>query len=347
MAWLGVGLQFEGISRFRKDKKDKTVSEIMKTIILVSPRGFCAGVDRAVQTVRECLDIFGPPVFVKHKIVHNDTIVRELEQLGAVTVESLDEIPQGSTVVFSAHGSPPEHYKQAKKKGLHVIDAACPLVVKVHLEARRYIQEGYNVFYIGHREHIECEGVRAEAKQFGKEIILVSSEEDIFALPSFSGKCAYLTQTTLSLFETEKIIQALRKRFPQIQSPPLRDICYATTNRQKAVLALAERADVVLVVGSKGSSNSNRLVETAMSSGKDALLVENLDAVLCIPEDYLRKKKIIGITSGASVPESLVSEIVNHFVHLGAEKKVLEVSSENISFSLPLELQKVKEARGI
>lgn len=312
------------------------MSDIQK-IILVRPRGFCAGVDRAVRTVRECLDIFGAPIYIKHQIVHNTTVSRDLEERGAITVETLEEVPNGSVVVFSAHGSSPEHYREAKRRNLQVIDATCPLVTKVHLEMHRYMKQGYDVVYIGHKGHIEGEGVCAEAREYGKEVPIVENVSDVARLGTLSDMCAYLTQTTLSVFETEEITRALKERFPQIENPPIQDICYATTNRQYAVRELARQVDGVLVVGSTHSSNSNRLAEVVRGEGIQAYLVEDLDGVRLI--DFGDMKKI-GITAGASAPESSVRSIVEYFVFMGAVEEELEVISESMQFSQPLELQK-------
>ncbi len=316
--------------------------EKVKKIILVAPRGFCAGVDRAVRTVEEALEVFGAPVYVKHRIVHNTTVVRSLEEKGAIIVETLEEVPEGSVVVFSAHGSPPEHYIQAKKRGLRVIDATCPLVTKVHLEVHRYLKRGYEIVYIGHRGHIEGEGVRAEAHPYGKDIFLVDSVSSVEALPSILGKCVYLTQTTLSIPETEGIITALREKIPNIESPPIQDICYATTNRQVAVQKLAQGVDVVLVVGSADSSNSNRLVERARDEGAKAYLVENVEAV---QELDLKNVETIGITAGASAPESMVRSITDHLKQGGAQEETLNVIQESMRFADPLELQYMREAK--
>ena len=308
-------------------------------IILAKPRGFCAGVDRAVRTVEECLSIFGAPVYVKHQIVHNKTVVADLEAKGAITVESIDKIPEGSVVVFSAHGSPPEHYEQAKNRNLRVIDATCPLVTKVHLEVHRYFKNGYDIVYIGHKGHIEGEGVRAEARGYGKEIALVDSVKDVHTLPDMAGKCVYLTQTTLSVSETGVIASALKKRFPHIESPPISDICYATTNRQQAVRELAKQVDVILVVGSSNSSNSNRLVEVSLAEGIPAYLVENIEVASRI--DY-GKARAIGITAGASAPESSVQAIVAYFVARGAKQEEFEAVAESMRFADPLELGKIR-----
>lgn len=312
----------------------------VKKIILVSPRGFCAGVDRAVRAVEESLEVFGAPVYVKHRIVHNTTVVRSLEEKGAIIVETVEEVPEKAVVVFSAHGSPPEHYIQAKRRNLRVIDATCPLVTKVHLEVHRYLKQGYEIVYIGHRGHIEGEGVRSEAHLYGKDISLVDSVSSVEMLPNILGKCVYLTQTTLSIPETEGIIVALRRKIPNIESPPIQDICYATTNRQAAVQKLAQEVDVVLVVGSVDSSNSNRLVERARDEGVKAFLVENIEAVKGID---LENMETIGITAGASAPESMVRSIANYFIEQGAQEETLDVIQESMRFADPLELQNMRK----
>lgn len=297
-----------------------------------------------MRTVEECLAVFGAPVYVKHQIVHNKTVVADLEKKGAVTVENIAEIPEGSVVVFSAHGSPPEHYEQARNRHLRVIDATCPLVTKVHLEVHRYLKAEYAIIYIGHKGHIEGEGVRAEALLYGKDIPIVDTPEDIEALPDMPGKCVYLTQTTLSIPETKAIIELLKERFPHIESPPIQDICYATTNRQQAVRELAKRADAVLVVGSENSSNSNRLVETARLEGVLAFLVEDVSAVKALS---LESSRVVGITAGASAPESAVRSIADYFVSLGAREEVLDAIAESMHFADPLEMLKIKEKKDI
>lgn len=315
---------------------------MIQKILLVHPRGFCAGVDRAVRTARACLQKFGSPVYIKHAIVHNETITRELASLGAITVERVEDIPDGSVTIFSAHGSLPEQYEEAKRKRLRLIDATCPLVWKVHLEARRYAQSGYRVVYIGHRGHIEGEGVSAEIRALGGEVFFVANVDDVAQLPSMT-KCAYLTQTTLGMSETENVIKALMEKFPHIEAPAIRDICYATENRQRAVCALAERADIVLVVGSKESSNSNRLAEVARQAGAPSFLVENLDAVLALGEEVMHAAHSVGVTAGASAPESVVRAIVDYFKKSGAAEEELEVIAESMHFSDPIEWQKMNE----
>lgn len=315
-----------------------TMTEI-KTLYLVSPRGFCAGVDRAVTVVKDCIELFGSPIYVKHQIVHNTRVVNELHNLGAITVEHIEDIPEGSTVVFSAHGSPPEHYAKAKQQNLRVIDATCPLVTKVHLEVHRYVKEGYKIIYIGHKGHVEGIGVRHELTE--EAIPIVDSIKDVELLDIGNPeKLIYLTQTTLSVDETKDIIAALKRKYPQLQNPPKEDICYATTNRQAAVKELAKHADVILVVGSTNSSNSNRLVETAKLAGKPAYL---LDSVEMINPEWFENVQTLGITAGASVPENLIQEVISFFTSQGAVLRELEVMKENITFAEPIELERMKK----
>jgi 4-hydroxy-3-methylbut-2-enyl diphosphate reductase len=315
---------------------------MIEKVVLVQPRGFCAGVARAVQTVKDCLEIFGTPVYVKHQIVHNKNVVEDLEKRGAITVESVDEIPNGAVAVFSAHGSPPEHYEAAKNRGVNLIDATCPLVTKVHLEVHRYLKQGYQLVYVGHKGHIEGEGVIAEAHKYGVEIPLVDSVSEVEALVVAHQKLAYLTQTTLSVEETENIIQALKKKFPSITAPPISDICYATTNRQKAIKILAKQVDVVFVIGSKNSSNSTRLMETARNEGVDAYLIDGIED---IEVSWTQGKTSVGISAGASAPENVVQEVVDYFKKQGATVERLEAVKEDMHFSEPIELSRIKEEK--
>jgi len=313
-------------------------------VILAKPRGFCAGVARAVEAVEKCLEIFGAPVYVKHEIVHNRTVVSALEAQGAVTVEHVSDVPEGAVCVFSAHGSKPGEYDEAQGRNLTLIDATCPLVTKVHLEARKFLERGFTVVYIGHRDHIEGEGVRAEAQVFGAEIPIVESVEDVEALTIDSEHIAYLTQTTLSVRETREIIEALRRKFPGITAPAREDICFATTNRQEAVTAIAEKSDLVLVIGSPASSNSNRLRETAEACGSAAYLIENADDIC--EEWFGDKVKTVGVTAGASASERVVEEVVEFFRSRGASVEEDMAVEENMTFSLPLELQKKLQEKG-
>ena len=310
----------------------------VKKVLLASPRGFCAGVARAVKAVEDTLEIFGAPVYVKHEIVHNKHVVAAIEKKGAITIEELREAPEGAVVVFSAHGSPPEHYKEAKARGMHLIDATCPLVTKVHLEVVRYVREGYHIIYIGHRGHIEGVGVLAEAA--GQDIPLIETVTDVEKLEiGQPEKLIYLTQTTLSLDDTRAVIEALQKKYPQIIAPPMEDICYATTNRQEAVKALAKVCDVVLVVGSRSSSNSMRLVETVKALGTNAYLVDDVSA---LDEAWFEGVATVGMSAGASAPENLVQDIVSHFTTQGAVAEEFVVKPETMKFAEPLELMKIR-----
>ncbi len=305
----------------------------IQKVILAKPRGFCAGVDRAIQVVEECLEIFGKPVYVKHEIVHNKYVVERLTQKGAITVENVSEIPSGAVAVFSAHGSPPEHYKQAKEKGIRIIDATCPLVTRVHIEVHRFAQEGYQIIYIGHKGHAEALGILGELPQ---RIALVETVEDVEKLEIGNpAKLVYLTQTTLSVDDTKHVIAAINKKYPQTSDPPGEDICYATTNRQAAVKELAKYAQLILVIGSKSSSNSNRLVETARIAGVKAYLIDDING---FDPAWLKDVSIVGLTSGASAPDYLVQELAEHFVKQGAQKEELTLLEEKVTFKLPREL---------
>jgi 4-hydroxy-3-methylbut-2-enyl diphosphate reductase len=308
-------------------------------VLLASPRGFCAGVDRAIEVVEAALDVYGPPVYVRHEIVHNRHVVESLRTLGARFVEDLADVPEGSVLVFSAHGVSPAIRAEAAVRGLRTIDATCPLVTKVHLEALRFAKHGFTIVLIGHEGHAEVEGTMGEAPQ---AIHLVENVEDVehLEVPD-PHKVAYLTQTTLSVDETTEIIAALRKRFPGIQGPPREDICYATQNRQTAVKALARTSDLVLVVGSPNSSNSERLREVAAGFGIPSFLVDSAED---IRPEWLEGKSRIGVTAGASAPENLVAEIVEFLRKRagGVEVEQLQVVEEEVTFPLPAEL--VREA---
>lgn len=315
-----------------------SVSSVQK-VIVVSPRGFCAGVDRAVKAVEDTLDIFGAPVFVKHQIVHNEYVVRDLEAKGAVTIENMSEIPDGAVVVFSAHGSPPAHYEEARTRGIRIIDATCPLVTKVHLEMQRFIRDGYVVVYIGHLGHIEGIGVIAESTE--KDIPIVETAEDVEKLEIGNPeKLAYLTQTTLSISDTSVVIGALKKKYPQVVAPPLSDICYATTNRQEAVRELAKVSDLVLILGSQSSSNSTRLMETVRAEGCDAYLIDDIDQ---LDPAWLEGVSTVGMSAGASVPEHLVKAAREYFVSRGARAEELSVRSEQMEFVEPIGLMNVRK----
>ena len=310
-----------------------------KKVWLASPRGFCAGVARAVKTVEEVLEIFGAPVYVKHEIVHNKHVVEALQKKGAITVEDIALVPEGSVVVFSAHGSPREHYAQARVRNLTLIDATCPLVTKVHLELLRYLKEGYRVIYIGHRGHIEGVGVLGEAP--GVEIPIVETVEDVERLDiGQPDKVVYLTQTTLSVDETRGVIEVLTQKYPNIIAPPLQDICFATTNRQAAVKVLAERSELVLIFGSQNSSNSKRLMETARAAGAKAYLIDDISM---LQDHWFEKVTTIGISAGASAPEHVVVKATEYFRSHGYTVEDLIALEEHMRFAPPLELMQLKE----
>jgi 4-hydroxy-3-methylbut-2-enyl diphosphate reductase len=304
---------------------------VPEKLLLATPRGYCAGVDRAVQTVEHALDLYGAPIYVRKEIVHNKHVVDELRERGAIFVESETEVPEGSTVVFSAHGVAPAVHDNASARRLQTIDATCPLVTKVHVEARKFAAEGYTIILIGHSGHEEVEGTMGEAPG---RIVLVENTDDVDRLEvDDPGKVAYISQTTLSVDETRAIINRLRERFPEIVGPRTDDICYATTNRQAAVKQLARACDLVLVIGSRNSSNSNRLVEVAREYGADSQLVDNETEV---QEEWLAGKRVVGITSGASAPEELVQRLVEFFRTRGTEQiEELEVVQEDVRFMLP------------
>ncbi len=313
----------------------------VEKVLIAEPHGFCAGVARAVKAVEDTIELFGAPVYVKHEIVHNKHVVDGITKKGAITVEELHEVPEGSVVVFSAHGSPKSHYEEAQRRKLHLIDATCPLVTKVHLEVLRFIKEGYQIIYIGHRGHIEGVGVLGEAP--GADIPLVETVADVEALDiPMTEKIVYLTQTTLSIDETRETIAALKKKYPVITAPPLEDICYATTNRQGAVKALAASVPVVIVVGSLTSSNSNRLRETAERSGARAYLV---DDVSDLRDEWFDGASIVGVTGGASAPEDRIQEVVEYFRSRGASVERFEVKKEDMFFAEPVELMKARRER--
>ena len=303
----------------------------MDKIVLASPRGFCAGVERAIDAVEKALAKYGRPVYVKHQIVHNSHVIDDLRKEGEVFVEDLDEVPPGSVVIFSAHGVPPSAHDEAAKRNLTIIDATCPLVTKVHMEARKYSREGYSILFVGHRGHVEVIGTSGEAPELTQ---LVETVEDANNIPvSNPDKVVCLTQTTLSIDDTRKVIEALKARFPRIIFPPKEDICYATQNRQNAVKELAKGVGLVIVVGSKNSSNSNRLVEVARNSGANAYLVNDYRE---INPDWLVNVFSVGITSGASVPDYLVQEVIGHLKSAGvAQVTELATIVENLKFVLP------------
>ena len=308
----------------------------MKRVLLASPRGYCAGVERAVETVERALDLYGAPVYVRKQIVHNGHVVRELESRGAVFVEDETEVPVGATVVLSAHGVAPSVYANAASRRLNTIDATCPLVTKVHVQARRFGAAGYRIVLIGHAGHEEVIGTMGEAPD---AITLVQSVEDAEAvdLPS-DAPVAYITQTTLSVDETAEIIEALRRRFPAIRAPQREDICYATSNRQWAVKELVAEVGLLLVIGSRNSSNSNRLVEVARAAGVASHLIDDENE---IDEGWLEGVETVGVTSGASAPERLVERVCDWFRARG----VVEIAPfatvyEDVVFRLPVELRR-------
>jgi 4-hydroxy-3-methylbut-2-enyl diphosphate reductase len=309
---------------------------VVSKVLLASPRGYCAGVERAVETVEKALDLYGPPVFVRKQIVHNLHVVRDLEARGAVFVDEETEVPEGETVVFSAHGVAPSVHTNAAARQLNTIDATCPLVTKVHVQARRYAADGYTVVLIGHQGHEEVVGTMGEAPD---AIVLVESVTDVDALDfPPDPKLAYVTQTTLSVDETSEIITALRRRFPSIYAPKKEDICYATSNRQWAVKEMLGEIDLLLVIGSRNSSNSNRLVETARAAGVAAHLIDDETE---IDEAWTDGIEVVGVTSGASAPEKLVERVCDWFRARGVtEIEPYRLVDEDVEFRLPVELRR-------
>lgn len=310
-------------------------------IILANPRGFCAGVDRAIEIVKRALSLFGQPIYVRHEVVHNKMVVSELQQQGVIFVEDVLEIPSGSTAIFSAHGVSQSVREQARERGLRIFDATCPLVTKVHMEVARYSRLGQECILIGHAGHPEVEGTLGHYDNPEGGIYLIENIKDIDSLRIKNPHLlAYVTQTTLSVYDTQAIIQVLCKRFPQISAPKKEDICYATQNRQQAVEALADQCDVVLVLGSANSSNSNRLRELVERLAKPAYLI---DSAQDIESEWLIGKFTIGITAGASAPEVLVQNVVKYLKSLPNWQSCLvsELSGqiENVSFALPRELR--------
>ena len=311
----------------------------MKKVLLLRPRGFCAGVVRAIDIVNIALDAFGPPIYVRKEIVHNRYVVEELSARGAIFVDCCMEVPSGGRIIFSAHGVSPQVRREARDRQLQVIDATCPLVTKVHLEAVKFARRGYTILLIGHRDHDEVAGTLGEAPG---RTILISSDQDAenVRVPD-PERVVYLTQTTLSLDETTGMIQRLRRRFPAIQGPPAQDICYATENRQHAVKAIAGRCDLLLVVGSQNSSNSNRLVEVAANANLPAHLIEDERA---IDAQWLEAAETIAVTAGASAPERLVQRVILSLRNCGfSTVEEVEVIEEDVRFALPPELVAVGE----
>ncbi len=306
----------------------------MERILLAAPRGFCAGVSYAIEVVELALRAFGTPLYVRHAIVHNEWVVHSFERRGVVFVETVEEVPEGMPVVFSAHGVSPQVREKAAARKLRVVDATCPLVTKVHNEARRFAEKGYHILYVGHRGHAEAEGILGEAPE---SITLIETVAEAEAVqPPSTERLALLTQTTLSLLEVKQIAEVLRRRFPHLETPSRDDICYATTNRQLAVQELARQCDLVLVIGSRMSSNSNRLKEVAEAAGTESFLLSDGSEVR--PE--WAERRCVGVTSGASTPEHLVEDVVGALLRLSPNASVesLEVMRENVSFQPAREL---------
>jgi 4-hydroxy-3-methylbut-2-enyl diphosphate reductase len=310
---------------------------MVRKVLLASPRGYCAGVERAVETVEKALDLYGPPVYVRKQIVHNLHVVRDLEARGAVFVDEETEVPEGQTVVFSAHGVAPSVHANAADRRLNTIDATCPLVTKVHVQAKRYAAAGYTVVLIGHEGHEEVVGTMGEAPE---SMVLVESVEDVDRLEfAPDARLAYVTQTTLSVDETSEIIGALRRRFPNIHAPKKEDICYATSNRQWAVKEMLAEIDLLLVIGSRNSSNSNRLVEVARAGGVASHLIDDETE---IDESWIEDSmEVVGVTSGASAPEKLVERVCDWFRARGVtEIEPYRLVDEDVEFRLPVELRR-------
>jgi len=312
---------------------------VVTKVLLASPRGYCAGVERAVETVEKALEHYGAPVYVRKQIVHNIHVVRDLEARGAIFVEEETEVPAGATVVYSAHGVAPSVFENSARLEHNVIDAVCPLVTKVHVQARRYADDGYTVVLIGHEGHEEVVGTMGEAPD-ATVLVQTVEEASALSLPA-DAKLAYVTQTTLSVDETAEIITTLRRRFPDIRAPRKEDICYATSNRQWAVKEMLPEIEVLLVIGSANSSNSNRLVETARAAGTAAYLIDDESE---IDETWLEGAKTVGITSGASAPEKLVGRVCDWFRARGVTAiEPYRLVEEDVTFRLPLELRRELE----
>jgi 4-hydroxy-3-methylbut-2-enyl diphosphate reductase len=312
-------------------------------VLLANPRGFCAGVDRAIDIVERAVELFGPPIYVRHEVVHNRHVVERLRALGAVFVDELDQVPEGATVIFSAHGVSSAVVEEAKKRNLRVFDATCPLVTKVHMEVHRYARDVRDVILIGHAGHPEVEGTMGRFdSSFGGHIHLVENVADVQKLDvKDPSRLAFVTQTTLSVDDTAEIVGALRKRFPSLATPRKEDICYATQNRQDAVKQLLEKCDVLLVVGSRTSSNSNRLRELADRAGLAGYLVDGPDD---LRREWFSGKNAVGVTAGASAPELLVQQVVEKLRSWGGEAPQEAVGrEENVFFTLPRELRRTDE----
>jgi 4-hydroxy-3-methylbut-2-enyl diphosphate reductase len=317
-------------------------TKTVEKLLLAAPRGYCAGVDRAVQTVERALELHGPPVYVRKEIVHNKHVVEQLRARGAIFVDQETEVPPGSVTVFSAHGVAPSVHANAAARRLRTIDATCPLVTKVHVEAKRFAADGYTIVLIGHEGHEEVEGTMGEAPE---SIVLVQTEDDVDRIEiGDPDKLAFISQTTLSVDETSAIIARLRERFPQITGPRTDDICYATTNRQSAVKQMAPLCDLLLVVGSGNSSNSKRLVDVSRDLGTEAHLIDNEHDV---DEAWLEDKRVVGISSGASAPEELVQRLVEFFRDRGVEDvEEFAVMQEDVRFMLPKVIRPDRPAAG-
>jgi 4-hydroxy-3-methylbut-2-enyl diphosphate reductase len=312
---------------------------LVKRVLLASPRGYCAGVERAVDTVERALRLYGLPVYVRKQIVHNSHVVRELEERGAVFVDSVDEVPEGAIVVFSAHGVAPEVRRAAAGRRLTTIDATCPLVTKVHTQARRYADAGYAIVFIGHAGHEEVEGTMGEAPE---ATTLVESIADAEQISPREGPLAYITQTTLSVDETREIVDVLKRRFPHIEGPAREDICYATSNRQWAVKELLGMVQLLLVIGSRNSSNSKRLVEVAHAAGVPSHLIDDASE---IDSAWLEGVETVGVTSGASAPEQLVRGVCDWFRSRGVSDVSEHRSAyEDVTFRLPVELRRAERS---
>jgi 4-hydroxy-3-methylbut-2-enyl diphosphate reductase len=307
-------------------------------VLLARPRGFCAGVDRAIEVVEQVLDIYGPPIYVRHEIVHNEFVVAELRAKGAIFTDDLDEVPTGAVVVFSAHGVSPAVREHAVRRGLRVIDATCPLVTKIHLEVHKFHKRGFGIFYIGHHRHVETEGTLGEAP--GLLRLVTNVAEARVVDPPVGEKLIYLSQTTLSIDETAEIVMTLKRRFPNLVDPPTGDICYATQNRQDAIKAIAPRSDVVFVIGSPTSSNTRSLCKVSDSLGTKSHLISSADD---LTDELFIGVDTVGVTSGASAPEEQVQKVLGDLRRRGAtEFEEIEVREEDVAFVLPRELIKVK-----
>jgi 4-hydroxy-3-methylbut-2-enyl diphosphate reductase len=310
-------------------------------VLLAGPRGFCAGVDRAIEIVEMALEIYGAPIYVRHEIIHNEHVVGRLRDEGAIFTDDLADVPTGSNLIFSAHGVSPAVRQEAAARGLNVIDATCPLVTKIHLEVHKFLKRGYGIFFIGHRGHVETEGTLGEAPG---RMTLVTDESEVAGLPEPpEEKLIFLTQTTLSIDETQGIVDALKRRFPRLETPPNEDICYATQNRQDAVKALTARADVILVVGSQTSSNSRSLRQVAQAYGARAYLIDGAEN---ITDDMVAGATTIGVTAGASAPEAIVQAVVTDLRRRGAtDVEEFVLLKEEVEFRVPPGLVQLYQGR--